>query len=532
MPRVSGEPAMTPFDLLGDPLLEVEGASPCSLAEVLAALCRQEDLVFANLRPHQQAPWHAFLVQLAYLALEKAGIVEPPTDAASWRKLLLDLSHGQACAWHLCVDDWQQPAFLQSPCSPGRESDFKAVAESAQSLDILVTSRNFDEKSEKVVGLRDDRIDAWIYALVTLQGGAPFQGAGNYSSMRMNGGFSARPQFRIAFERGSGKEFSRDLNALQAGSNLVAAEEDGIGSGRALALLWLERWDDAPLTLADVHPLCLEVTRRVRIRREQGRLVLRRSGSKTMRVAAKEQLGAVRDPWIPLMVGDPVKALTVQAEGFSYRRLAVLLLQPSVCTLPLLARPSAAERAAGRPATLIAQVLVGGQGRTDGLLRREILMPMPVAQAVADGDAHLAERARRFVEMASMAGGQALRPALIQFIDGGDDVDWKHPDPARIAAPWLQRLDTLIDDRFFISLFGSAAADLKDDEAELAWQAELAGFVSATFAAACEALPTRNSSRVFALARAERRLHGSWLKKFGSPLHFRVMTADEEAASA
>jgi CRISPR system Cascade subunit CasA len=522
---------VTPIDLLAEPVLAVDGASPCSLAEVLAGLSRQDDLVFSNLRPHQQAPWHAFLVQLAYLALEKAGISEPPTDASTWRQLLLALSHGLACAWHLCVDDWQQPAFLQPPCDPGREVDFKAEAGSAQALDILVTSRNFDEKSEKVAGFLADRIDAWIYALVTLQGGAPFQGAGNYSSMRMNGGFSARPQFRLAFERGNGAEFLRDLHVLQTGSSLVNADGDGIGSGRALSLLWLERWDDVPLALEDVHALALEVTRRVRVRRERGRLVLRRAGSKGMRVAAKEQLGAVRDPWIPLMVGDPVKALTVQADGFSYRRLSTLLFDRSVCTLPLLAKPSVAERSAGRPGTLIAQVLVGGQGRTDGLLRREVRMPMAVLRAAVDGDAHLAQRARLFVDLASKAAGQVLRPALIQFVDGSDDVDWKHPDPARIAAPWLQRLDALIDARFFPCLFDSIAEELRDDLAQLAWEAELRDSVSSTFVAACEALPTRNSSRAFACARAERLLQGCWRKQFNSALHPGVTPADEEAAS-
>ena len=520
------------LDLLTEPLLAVEGRPTLSLPGVLAALSGGQPLVFTNLRPHQQAAWHAFLVQLAYLALERADSATPPTEPAVWVSLLLALADGQANAWHLCVDDWQRPAFLQAPCSPGRETDFKATAESAQALDLLVTSRNFDEKSEKVAGLSPDRVDAWVYALVTLQGGAPFQGAGNYSSMRMNGGFSARPQFRLAFERGSGPEFLRDVLALQAGAATFGGDELGIGSGRAIPLLWMAPWDDNALPLADVHPLALEICRRVRLRRESGRLVLRRASSKGMRVAAKEQLGAVQDPWIPLMAGDPVKALTVQADGFSYRRLWALLFDRSVCALSLLAKPSAAERASGRPATLIAQVLVGGQGRTDGLLRRELPMPMPVLRAVVDGDVRLAERARAFVDLAGKAGGQVLRPALIQFIDGSEDVDWKHPDPARMATPWMARLEAEIDAHFFPTLFDSIARPLSDADAQLAWEDVLARAVLATFTPACEALATRNSSRHFAQARAERLLQNAWRKQFGGSLHSLTNSADQEAASA
>ncbi|HEY9106182.1 MAG TPA: hypothetical protein VIN58_05860 [Roseateles sp.] len=510
---------MTSLDLLRQPLLAIGGLSALNLPQVLAGLSRGENLVFTHLRPHQQAPWHAFLVQLAYLTLEKAAKAELPQEEATWADLLLALSNGEPSAWQLCVDDWQRPAFLQPPCSPGRETDYRATADSAQALDLLVTSRNFDEKAEKVAGFSPKQLDAWVYALVTLQGGAPFQGAGNYSSMRMNGGFSARPQFRLAFKRGTGPEFLRDLQALIDTSASLWSAAGDIGSGRCLPLLWLEPWDDAALPLADVHPLALEVCRRVRLRREGGLLVLRRASSKSMRVAAKELLGAVHDPWIPLVLGgDAVKALTVQADGLSYRRLSTVLLDRSVCKLPILAQPTASERAAGRPATLVAQVLVGGQGRTDGLLRRELPMPMPVLRAVVDGDARLAQLAQAFVQLASQASGKVLRPALMQFIDGSDDVDWQHPDPARMAAPWLARLEVEIDALFFTTLFDGVARDLGDQAAHEAWEDVLRQAVIATFNAACEALPTRNSSHLFAHARAERLLHSAWLKQFGRPL--------------
>ena len=36
---------------------------------------------FPALRPHQRHAWHAFLVQLGVIAMHKAGLTEPLTDA-------------------------------------------------------------------------------------------------------------------------------------------------------------------------------------------------------------------------------------------------------------------------------------------------------------------------------------------------------------------------------------------------------------------------------------------------------------------
>src|SRR5262249_24799054 len=143
-------------------------------------------------------------------------------------------------AWCLVNDDWQQPAFLQPPCSPERVADFKRSAVSAQEVDVLVTARNHDEKLNKLP-LNANALDVAVYALITLQGWAAFLGAGNYNTMRMNGGFSFRPQFRLAFERGTGAEFCRDVAVLlETRDDLLAAmSATGIGtSARPHALLW------------------------------------------------------------------------------------------------------------------------------------------------------------------------------------------------------------------------------------------------------------------------------------------------------
>ena len=63
-----------------------------SLPELLAAMVADSVRDFPALRPHQRHPWHAFLAQLAAIALHRAGQDEPWIDATDWRTALLALT--------------------------------------------------------------------------------------------------------------------------------------------------------------------------------------------------------------------------------------------------------------------------------------------------------------------------------------------------------------------------------------------------------------------------------------------------------
>lgn len=519
---------MLAHSLLTEGVFRVTGADGAvarlSLPQVLARLSAGEDLAFAALRPHQRAPWHAFLVQLAYLALEGEEDPTPPTTAVAWADKLMALTPGHAdgAAWCLINSDWQQPAFLQPPCSAERVADFKRTADAAQDIDVLVTARHHDEKTGKLP-LRVDALDALVYALVLLQGWSAFLGAGNYQTMRMNGGFSSRSQFRLAFARGTGREFLRDVGVLiQDEAQLAEAflhQHPDADLSALHRLLWLAPWDAGSLPLAAVHPLCLEVCRRVRLVSEDGRLILRRAGSDAMRVAAKDRRGDVMDPWVPIVRGDEPKALTAQAHSLGYRSLQALFFDPARFQLPLLAQPTEAERRSNQPGTWIAQVLVSVDGGTDGFLKRELPVPQPVLVQLVDAPAALAARSQQFVSLAGTASGKVLRSALLQFVDGGDEVDWKNRDFTRAVEPWVDRYEQAIDEAFFVQLFDTFTHSPADDTAAFKqWVAWLADAARAHLALAAQALPTRDGSRLFARARAERLLRLSLHKQFGALL--------------
>jgi CRISPR system Cascade subunit CasA len=504
---------MKHLSLLGDPVLRVateEGkARALTLPQLLAQLSGGAALSFIALRPHQRAAWHAFLVQLAFLALEAGVRTEPPQDDAAWAELLRGLTpeHPGDEPWHLVVDDWTLPAFMQSPCVAGAQGDYRNAVGSAQELDLLVTSKNHDEKIGKLRPVLPEAVDVWVYALLSLQGFAGFLGRGNFNTMRMNGGFGSRPQFRLLTQRGSGVEFLRDLGALQAGTDNLysAAETAQIGLDRPLALLWLPPWSAAALPLRRVHPLCLEVTRRVRLRGATAGLEMLSAASATMRVAAKDAKGLVQDPWTPVIKDGEPRALTAQADSFNYHRLAPLLFDDTRYQLPLLARPTEAEIDAGGGATLLAQVLVGGSGRTDGALRREVPMPTFVLRKFATQRDVLAARARTFIDLASLAQGKVLRAALLQFVDGSEDVNWQNKDFAKAVMPWVELLERRIDDVFFAELFKTVTQPpMPDAEANSRWIATLSALARETFDLAVSALPTRDRSLQMARTRAER----------------------------
>ena len=140
-----------------------------SLFEILAALTRGEIDAFPALRPHQREPWHAFCVQVAAMALIRAGRNDLPPNSDAWRALLIGLTPDwpEGEAWNLIGEDWARPALLQPPLVvPANRADYRTLVGTPDALDMLVTSRNHDVKTARMADARDED---WLFALVTLQ---------------------------------------------------------------------------------------------------------------------------------------------------------------------------------------------------------------------------------------------------------------------------------------------------------------------------------------------------------------------------
>lgn len=515
-PRASGDPDrnVNCLSLLGDALFRATtqggGLMRLTLPDLLARLSAGEDLMLPALRPHQRPAWHAFTVQLAALAMEGAGLDAPPTDPHTWRELLRAMTAAFPGdePWHLVVDDWTLPAFMQSPCAPGEQQKYGDATGSAQRLGWLSVSKNHDEKSEKLWPRISEESDVWIFSLLSLQGFAGRLGPGHWGSMRMNSGSGSRPQLRFTTGTAGG-DFVRDLSILMAHIESIweDAEAIGMGTREPHSLLWLSSWGEDPLLLEQVHPLCLEVTRRTRLRRGDRGFEMLRMGSPTARVSADGTRGLVLDPWIPIDKRKSPRSWTAQADGLSYARLAPVLFDDKQYTLPVMAKPTNAEANSGGELTLVIQVLVGGTSKTDGCLRRDISMSATTLREFATRRGELALRAQAFVELAGLAQGKVLRAALLQFVDSGDAVNWQNKDFGKAVTPWIEALERRIDDVFFTELFATETdPPMPDAEARAHWVAILRGLLDEVFDAATEALPSRDRSRHMARARAKRLL--------------------------
>lgn len=436
------------------------GESRCvSLPDLYALLAADAVEAFTALRPHQAPAWHAFLVQVGALALHRAGLSEPPGEAAAWTGLLRDLAGEDAdTAWSLVVEDWTKPAFLQAPVPrPELSLEYKSVIDTPDALDLLVTSKDHDLKAERMTAPDPEH---WIYALVTLQTFEGVMGAGKYGISRMNGGYGSRPMLGIVPEGGPGARVRRDMGRLLRERDVVLRAFPGLASRRAVGLVWLEPWDGATqLQPEDLDPFYVEICRRIRLRRRGEGIAAVGTGSKAARIAwPKDLKGRTGDPWAPVERSEG-KVLSVTRDGFGYRRMAQLL-DPEEFERPPLASIGPDDARTGL--SLVAAALARGQGKTEGFHTRAIAIEERVRPLFArnpDAFDAFGKLSKPWAERAGEFGRRVLRPALFLLFQGGPEkADFGKPTTGPQVEPWIRRYDAAVDAVFFDRLFDLYAA--------------------------------------------------------------------------
>jgi CRISPR system Cascade subunit CasA len=474
-----------------------------SLPTLLAALAADTVRDFPALRPHQRHPWHAFLAQLAAIALHRAGQAEPWTEAADWRAALLALTPDDAdgAAWCLVAPP-ERPALLQ-PAVPGeRLDDWKNVLHAADELDMLITSKNHDIKGARAYQAEPDD---WLFALVSLQTQEGFLGAGNYGISRMNGGFASRPGVGVAPLGAWGMRWRADVLTLLAERESIA-EQQGFAPNTGHALLWLLPWAGTDsVAMASLDPLYIEICRRARLTANGDRLGARVTGSKAARVAGKERNGITGDAWTPVDVAEG-KALTVSGAGFEYKLMAELLTGGRFTQ-------GVAWRLDGWPRDaslqLVAQAAVRGQGKTEGYHERRVLISPKLRSRLGGPQrvtvAKMAEQ--RIAAIAALR--KLLWSALVVLFangDGEDRNDSISDKAGRFARPFEQGEDA----RFFGDLALEAEADEADAPAlRVQWLLDLVARAEGVLELAFEAGPRSAMQRYKARAAALNRFHGA-----------------------
>ena len=456
------------YNLLTDCLIRMDMSDgfrvEATLPEVYAALMADQVEAFAALRPHQRHAWHAFLVQLGTMAMHRANRGEPPGDSETWTSLIRGLTPdfpGDE-PWQLVVDDITAPAFMQPPASSSdKAAEYKGVIETADELDMLVTSKNHDLKAAVAV---QASVDDWIFALITLQTMAGFSGAGNYGISRMNGGLGSRPAFALAPASGrTGAHVRRDIVALL--ESLPDFPDLYVTTGDA-ALLWALSWNGTPaeaLLSSHLAPLYIEVCRRVRLLSgAESQLHAVRTSSGAARIEAKALKGKTGDPWTPVD-REASKSLTLAAGGFTYKRMVDYLIK---WEQPILCKPTGEEVRSSDTMQLVARGMVRGQGKTEGYYERTIPIRKKLKSAIMRGGPETDDLGHIANERIEHIGKvQRILSHSIQVFLARGDTDKLSQQHRNRARPWLYQLDEIIDERFFEALQDEFdAGDLKERE--------------------------------------------------------------------
>ena len=263
-------------------------------------------------------------------------------------------------------------------------------------------------------------------------------------------------------------------------------------------------WDGATSrSLLDCDPFFLEVCRRVRLHEKGGRLVASTKPTETAWLDAKERRGDTGDVWTPVKSDTQgTVALTVGPGGFSYHLMTKLLLLGEYPRRPALLL----REGDGKEPVVVAQVLVRGQGKTEGYHQRLIPIPAKARRRLlaAGGDDELRGIARERIQQAGKAASSVLRPALCALLQGGKDkLDFSDPRPRT----WLDRFDAAVDHHFFPDLWD--AVDVPREEHESAWNQRLWRLAEEQLEDAIASAPVPLAQRPRAVAKAELLFRGT-----------------------
>jgi CRISPR system Cascade subunit CasA len=514
-PATAAQTAGLHHSLLDERLLHYRHTSDgqlvaATLPELFSALTRDEVRDFPALRPHQRHPWHAFLTQLAAIALHQAGQAAPWTDADAWRRALLALTPDQpdGAAWCL-VAPANQPALLQPPVPEGHLKDWKNRLSAADELDMLVTSKNHDLKAAR---MQRSTPEDWLHALLSLQTQEGFLGAGNYGISRMNGGFASRPAVGVVPTGGWGRRWRRDVQLLLANRADIARVQ-GLNAQGGLALVWLQSWDGlSSLSFAALDPFYIEVCRRVRLVAADGQMLALCTGTKAARIAGKERNGVTGDAWTPIDTA-AAKALTITDKGFDYKLATELLLPGSKYQKTLTQQLLDDDGDTG--IVILAQGVTRGQGKTEGYHERRIPISrtMRVMLRSKATDA-LAQKAKSRIHAISEVR-KVLWVALCVLFENGMHKDNVSSGTERKAKDFSAPFERHEDARFFLDLIEEIESPAPD-AVHAQWLLALSERAEQILKAAFDAGPRSGMQRYRAQSAALGRFHGGLrTEKFG-----------------
>lgn len=484
-------------NLLRDPLIILQDRARTTrqvdLPTLLSMLTQDDVETFPKVRPHQEHALHAFLVQVAVMALVEYGWSgAPPHDVEEWRQLLVGLAPGEEHLWDLIGDDDSLPALLQPTSDVDWEANADRVFDTPDGFEILVTAKNFDVK-QRVQRMAD--VEHWFYTLLTLQTCGGFSGAKNYGILRMNKGLGNRASFATYSSLRPGVRFCEDVEAL------VACRDDvinvaGFKPQGGIKLSWSTAWDgESGVTPDELDPYFIETCRRARIKvNEDGKIVGLMLTSSAAHVSTPKDFKLSGDPWTPVDVGD-AKPITLARNSFSTKLITDLLFTNRYRTPPCMM---------GGPdkVFLVISALVRGQGKTEGYREIVIRISPEVRRSLSNPDVR--EDAKRVLGLISESQHEDVEDARRTLKTSARYVMGLEPIGKDVTAldVFMKDFSRRVEAAFFEHLWTRYEAG--DDEShQKGWRDDLVEITKDVYADVRRQLVTTRD-KYAALARADR----------------------------
>lgn len=480
-----------------------------TLPELFVAMVQNQVRDFPALRPHQRHSWHAFLVQLAAIALHRAERTEPFTTATEWRVALLALTPDDpdGAAWCL-VSPFDRPAFMQAAVLGDLASKWE-TKRTPDEIDVIKASKNHDLKAQRMTRAGPED---WLFSVVSLQTQSPSDSGSYKESSKMDGGWGRRPGMGIVPPGGYGCRWLRDLKILLAERDHIA-EKYGFNR-KGLALAWLLPWDGSAMSavsVAQLDPFYIEVSRRVRVNCDASFYTAKTATTPNARIQSIAG-GLTGDIWSPIdQDQDGRKVFTTRPYGFGYRT-AVNLLVPTKIELSPAMKPQRFDPVVGLKLNM-ESIAWGPKNTNAGYHKREIAIGKKLAvmlasakQAEIDEVAAISKsRVEQLGEITWMLG-----QALMVLLTHDSLSEGKKKDEAlkERAKRFSQPFEAQCDAEFFPELFEEI--ETPDREAvRNRWLRTLAGRAESVLQSVFAAGPRSGQLRYRAQSAALDRLHSA-----------------------
>lgn len=489
-----------------------------TLPGLMASLVADEVLDLPGVRQHHSHLVHMFLSQLMSLVGENGD----PVTEHDFREALLHLEPSTH-AWQIIPERGEyaflQPAF-SAEISSAKSDLVDQFSPSPSDIDFIWFSNKHSLKREMQ---GQTEIDVWLWQLVATQSGACGNATGKYGSFRMNSGTSSRGYWAV-YDRswGMGMRICEDARMINEGLSQTS-DLHGFAKKGGIALMWTIPWIEnsntsppAMLRAQDLDIRVLEVTRRINLAVDgSGVIFAMRALTKNPRTALAKtgreafKAGVCGDIWAPVLHDkNGEKTFTPNAGGLPYDQLARLAC--AIGRKDEVVYPAPASRRQVEDPVLIAVAIAAGQGKTEGLYRREITF----GDGVNDNpflDASTGETAQAMV-LDAKAMIRAVRQAIAAYLN----KPVKNV-PETIDNRYSALTTQQIDDVFFENL---GALHIKRDGATEEWIHTLYAIGQNTLEVLFESVPVSRMKRMKFITQAESAFYRSfWSTKEKQGFH-------------